>query len=319
MNRPFYKGWLVAALVVLVVLAPSIASAIGLGKLTVLSLLGQPLNAEIDLVSSPKEPLSTVSARLASIDAYQRSALQYNAVLTNLNFQIATRPNGQPYIKLTSERMVNDPFLDLLIELKWPSGRLVREYSALIDPSDYAPALAQVPAVATVAVAPPPPLPPVAVAMPAPVAVPMVQPQPTIPTIPTTPPANAEYGPIKRGETLSKIAFKLKPQGVSLEQMMVGIFRTNPDAFISSDMNRIKANETLNIPDRGQLIALSKSDAIKEVRLQLTKRRQSESASAKATRSRQKASAKDKPVAGKPVLRLSSGDWPMKRPSRIAP
>lgn len=313
MNRPFYKGWLVAALVVL---APSIASAIGLGKLTVLSLLGQPLNAEIDLVSSPKEPLSTVSARLASIDAYQRSDLQYNAVLTNLNFQIATRPNGQPYIKLTSERMVNDPFLDLLIELKWASGRLVRQYSALIDPSDYAPALAQVPAVATVAVALPPPPPPVAVAMPAPVAVPAVQPQPTIPT---TLPANAEYGPIKRGETLSKIAFKLKPQGVSLEQMMVGIFRANPDAFISSDMNRIKANETLNIPDQGQLIALSKSDAIKEVQLQLTKRRQSESASANTTRSRQKASAKDKPVAGKPVLRLSSGDWPMKRPSRIAP
>ncbi len=304
MNKLVYKRWLLASLVLLV---PSIASAVGLGKLTVLSLLGQPLNAEIDLVSVQQEELSTLSAQLASMEAYRRSDLQYNAVVAGLRLRLEKRPDGQTYIKLSSERTVNDPFVDLLIELKWASGRLVREYSALIDPSDYAPAQALVSAAATVAQthAVASAQPPVAVAA----TVSVVLPPPATPT------ASVEYGPIKRGETLSKIAFKLKPQSVSLQQMMVGILRNNPDAFINSNMNRLKADQILNIPELAQLIAILQSDALKEVRLHLSNRSQSgrsEIDTAGSASSRQKASIKDKPVVGKPVLRLSSGDaiWP---------
>lgn len=309
MNKPVYPRSLYqrSLLTLLVLMAPSLASAVGLGKLSVLSVLGQPFKAEIELVSLQKEELSTLSVQLASMEAYRRSDLQYNAVVAGLRFQIEQRPDGQSYIKLSSERTVNDPFVDLLIELKWASGRLVREYSALIDPSDYAPAQALGSAATTltptraVALAQPP------AAVAAPVAV--VLPPPATPT------ASVAYGPIKRGETLSKIAFKLKPQGVSLQQMMVGILRHNPEAFILGNMNRLKANQLLNIPELAQLIAILQSDALKEVRLQLTNRSRpgrSETDTAGSASSRQKASIKDKPVVEKSVLRLSSGDaiWP---------
>lgn len=297
MNNPNYKSRLLAALVVL---APSIASAIGLGKLTVLSRMGQPFTAEIELVSAQKEEISTLSASLASLEVYRSSQLQYNAALTGLSFQLAKRPDGQSYLKLSSRQGVSDPFVDLLVELKWASGSLLRQYSALIDPLDYAPTLAHVPAAVTVAVASPPP----AIAVTTPVVVTLAQPQ-------TAPSASADYGPIKRGETLSKIAVKLKPQGVSVEQMMVGIFRNNPQAFIKNDMNRIKADEMLNIPEMGQLIALSKSDAIMEVRLRLanpSRARQTVTAKAAAARSRPKASTRQEQAATKSVLRLSSGE-----------
>lgn len=297
MKNPYYKSWLLAAVVVL---APSISSAIGLGKLTVLSRMGQPLLAEIDLVSAQKDEISTLSANLASLEAYRGSQLQYNAALTELSFQLAKRPDGQSYLKLSSRQGVSDPFVDLLVELKWASGSLLRQYSALLDPLDYAPTLAQVPVAAAVAVASPLP----AASVNTPVVLTVAQPQ-------TAPPVSADYGPIKRGETLSKIAVKLKPQGVSVEQMMVGIFRSNPQAFIKNNMNRIKANEMLNIPGMEQLVALSKSDAIMEVRLRLanpSRARQTVTANAAAARSRQKASTHQEQAAGKSVLRLSSGE-----------
>lgn len=296
-KNPYYKSWLLAAVVVL---APSISSAIGLGKLTVLSRMGQPLMAEIDLVSAQKDEISTLSASLASLEAYRGSQLQYNAALTELSFQLAKRPDGQSYLKLSSRQGVSDPFVDLLVELKWASGSLLRQYSALIDPLDYVPTLAQVPAAAVVAVASPLP----AATVTTPVMLTVAQPQ-------KAPPASADYGPIKRGETLSKIAVKLKPQGVSVEQMMVGIFRNNPQAFIKNNMNRIKADEMLNIPEMAQLIALSRSDAIMEVRLRLanpSRARQTVTANAAVVRSRQKASTSQEQAAGKSVLRLSSGE-----------
>lgn len=288
MNKPVYKGWL---LVAALVLGPSIASAVGLGKLTVKSLLGQPLNAEIDLVSAPQEELSTLSAQLASLEAYRRSDLQYNAVLTGLRVQIAKRADGQSYVKLISDRTVNDPFVNLLVELKWAAGGLIREYTAFIDPIGYAPTQALVPAATTVV-----PIPPVAVALP-PAAVAVAAPVFVTPPPPAA--ASVEYGPIKRGETLSRIAFKLKPRGVSLQQMMVGILRNNPDAFINNNMNLLKAEQILHIPEQAQLIALSHADALKAVRLQLTKRSRS---------------GQGKSVVGKPVLRLSGSDtlWPRK-------
>ena len=303
MNKANYRRWLLASLVLLV---PLIANAVGLGKLTVLSSLGQPFNAEIDLLSVQKEELSTLSAQLASMDAYRQFDLQYNAVLAGLHFHLEKRSDGQAYIKLTSERTVNDPYVDLLIELKWASGRLVREYTALIDPGGYAPAKAFVSAPMTVAQtrAVPSPRPPVAIAFARPAL--------------TTPVAAVEYGPVKRGETLSKIAFKVKPDGVSLEQMMVGLLRNNPDAFINNNMNRLKADQILRNPDNEQLITISQSDAVREVRFQVENRSRyrrngadtADTASARKVLAsqRQKVSAQDKTVIEKPVLRLSSGD-----------
>jgi pilus assembly protein FimV len=284
-------------------LAPWIAHAAGLGNLTVRSTLGHPLVAEIDLISVRKDELSTLNVRLASPDAYRRADLQYGEALTGVRFAIESRPNGESYIKVMSTRAINEPFLNLVIEISSSSGRFTREYTALIDPPGYAPPqmMASVPAAPEARPATPRP-PPVAVPTPAPAAS-----------------TGKDYG-VKRGDTLSKIAASVKPEGVSLEQMLVVIFRNNPDAFMNNNMNLLKAGATLRIPDDGQLAAMPRREAAKEVQVQAADwnryRRRLSDRPAKASeregpeRKREtRVKVEDKAAGGKAkdVLRLSKG------------
>lgn len=252
------KQWVLA---VLFLLMPWVADAAGLGRLTVLSSLGQPLNAEIDLVSVEKDELATLVTRLASPDAYKQANLQYGPALIGLRLSIEKRPNGQPYIRIMSTRPVNEAFIDLMIELSWATGRILREYTALIDPPGFA----------------------LAPVTPAPVAVPESRPA----LAPSPPPAAAvpapakkaaiaapvatrgkDYGPIQRGETLYKIANSVKPEGVTLEQMLVGLYRSNPDVFINKNMNLVKSGKILRVPEKEELAAVTQQEAVKEVRVQ---------------------------------------------------
>jgi pilus assembly protein FimV len=302
-NKLICRRWL---LVLSLMVVPAVASAVGMGRLNVLSSLGQTLNAEVDLVSVRKEELGTLAARLASPDAYRQANLQYGAAAAGLRFSIQKRPNGELYIKITSARSVNEPFVNLLIELNWASGRLVREYTVLIDPPDYAPpqSAASAPAPAPETRPVPVPQPPVAVATPA----------------PAKPAGGGEYGPIKRGETLSKIAASVKPEGVSLDQMLIAILRSNPDAFVNNNVNRLKAGKMLHIPDQEQLTAVTPQEAVKEVWLQSAdwnryRKKLADTAglvSERKTRAskRDKVSVKDKTTEAKPVLRLSTGEPP---------
>ena len=216
-----------------------------------LSALGEPFNAEIELVSVQKEDLASLSARLASPDAYQQANLQYGSALVGLRISIEKRANGQPFIKVTSSRPVSEPFLDLLIELNWSSGRLLREFTALLDPPGMAPA----PVVAE-------PLAPAPQVRPAPVPA-------SAAALRTPAVAAGSYGPIQRGETLFKIASSLKPEGVTLEQMLVGLFRSNPDAFINKNMNLVRSGKILQVPERDEIAAVSQRDAVKEYRAQV--------------------------------------------------
>ena len=291
---------------------PAVASAVGMGRLNVLSSLGQTLNAEVELVSVRKEELGTLTARLASPDAYRQANLQYGAAAAGLRFSIQKRPSGELYIKITSARSVNEPFVNLLIELNWASGRLVREYTALIDPPDYAPpqSEASAPVAAPETRPVPVPQPPVAVATPAPARA----------AAPAKAAAAGEYGPVKRGETLSKIAASVKPEGVSLDQMLIAILRSNPDAFVNNNVNRLKAGKMLRIPDQAELTAVTPQEAVKEVRLQVAdwnryRQRLADKPQLAAERKpvaskRDKVSVKDKTTEAKPVLRLSTGEPP---------
>lgn len=248
-----------ALAVALLLLTPWLTHAAGLGRLNVQSSLGQPLNAEIDLVAVRGDEASTLNVRLASPDAYQQANLQYNVSVTGLKLSVEKRPNGQSYIKVIGNRPVNEPFVDLLIELTWSGGKLVREYTALLDPPGYGQqAAAAAPAAPRAA---PESRPIAAPAAPAPVA----QPAPA-----ASGGAKAqEYGPIAKGETLAKIAAGLKPEGVSLEQMLVGLYRSNPDAFIKKNMNLVKSGKILRVPDAQELAAITQGEAAKEYRAQV--------------------------------------------------
>ncbi len=250
------------ALFLALLLVPTFASAAGFGRLTVQSNIGQPLNVEIDLVSVRADEAPTLAARLASPDAYQQANLQYNSALTGIKLAIERRPDGQYFIRVIGTRPVNEPFVDLLIELSGGGSRLTREYTVLLDPPGY-------PAAPVVAAPAAPARPVAAPAQPA--AAPVVPP-PAAKPIRGAPVAGGkaqEYGPIGKGETLGRIAATLKPEGVSLEQMMVGLYRSNPDAFINKNMNLVKSGKILRVPDAQDLAAISQGDAVKEYKTQV--------------------------------------------------
>src|SRR5688500_14501197 len=121
---------------------PSVYAA-GLGRLTVHSTLGQPLNAEVDLLSVQKN--ETIIGKMASQDVYQQANVAYNNALVGARVIVEKRPNGQQYLKVTTPRPVNEPFLEVLIEINSENGRVVRQYTALLDPPGYGRSAGEIP------------------------------------------------------------------------------------------------------------------------------------------------------------------------------
>ncbi len=278
LNLP-YKSWVLAAMMLL--LPPSAFSA-GLGKLTILSALGQPLAAEIDLVSVQKDELSSLAIRLASPDTFTKANIIYSPALIGARLSIERRGDGQPYVKITSSRSVSEPFISVLVELSWSRGRLVREYTALIDPPGVPSTVAVAPVVSPVVAPTAQEMAPVQRVAPAAAEQPeakepkaaLVKPVPAEKSKAVTPaPVKApnanerEYGPVKRGDTLARIAAAVKPDGVTLEQTLVGLYKSNPEAF-SGDMNRLKSGQILRIPDAEKLAEILPQEAAKEIRVQ---------------------------------------------------
>ena len=108
--------------------------ALGLGKLTVQSGLGQPLSATIELTSAQKDELDTLRARIADPAVYRDNNVQYPAAMSRARIVVEQTANGAPYLRVTTSQAVNDAFLDLLVELNWATGRVVRDYTFLLDP-----------------------------------------------------------------------------------------------------------------------------------------------------------------------------------------
>lgn len=264
-------------------------SALGLGGINVTSALGQPLKADVELVAVGKAEKASLVARLASPDVYKGAGLEY-PYGNKFKFEIGSRANGEPYLKVTSVQPVNDPFVSLLIELSWASGKLLREYTFLLDPPDYVPEQpqpAEVQAVApAVQTAPVEAVAPAPVEQPAPEAAapveakPVEQPAEQPPAQPAPMPAKqAAAAPaakpvatgnvtVKRGDTLNKIAAENKPSDVSLERMLVALYRANAEQFDGKNMNRIKTGKILRLPEQNELTAVAQAAAVKEIRAQ---------------------------------------------------
>lgn len=242
------------------------AYATGLGKLTVLSSLGQPLRAEIELTSPNKEEINSLVPKVASIEAFRQANIEFNPALLSLRF--AVEPRGKGYvIRVTSTQTMNEPWIDFLLEMNASNGKLVREYTALLDPAELSNGQsAQVVNPSTPNVV-------------------IKQVTPVLSAKNQEQAANAKESPasasakkntsnvgkensepgahqykVKPGDTLMKIASS-NLNGVSLDQMLVGIYRANPQAFVGDNMNRLKAGQILTIPDAETARASSSSDA----------------------------------------------------------
>ncbi|HWH82978.1 MAG TPA: hypothetical protein VNU71_12165, partial [Burkholderiaceae bacterium] len=128
----------------LCLLSPA-AWSLGLGRLQVQSALGESLRAEIDVTSLSPEEASNLNVRVATPEAYKQAGVDYNAVLPGTKIELLRRPDGRPYLRLSSDRGVQEPFVDVILEITWSTGRLVREYTMLFDP----PATARTPGAAS--------------------------------------------------------------------------------------------------------------------------------------------------------------------------
>ena len=237
------------------------ASALALGRLSVKSALGEPLRAEIDVPQITTEEANSLQTGPASAEVFRAQGVEFSPLMNDVQIVLKRRPDGSAFLQVTSSRSVNEPFLDLVLDTSWNAGRLVRSYTILLDPpaSHRAPpdvtAAAQLsapssPATATRAVAagtgpgssgardrarP-------------------VQPAPTSA-------AAAGSVTVRTGDTASRIAQAHRPASVSLDQMIVALLRSNPNAFIDGNANRIKAGAVLQLPDEAAAQSVAPSQA----------------------------------------------------------
>ena len=255
------------------------AWALGLGRLTVTSALGETLKAEIEVTSITPEEASSLRLRVAPPDAYRAAGVEYNAVLPSAQVVVVKRADGRSVLRITSDRAVLEPFVDVIVEATWASGRLVREYTMLFDPPSTR--TAQAPAATAAPVMTPAPAPnasnaPAAAPSPAPVPIaaapsrpsrpaPIEPPRPPVAgAAPAAPSAAATGGDevrVRSGDSLSRIAARAQRPGISLDQMLVSLFRGNPQAFVGQNMNRLKSGAVLSVPSVEQAGKLSATEA----------------------------------------------------------
>ena len=278
---------LASAVALLAGLANFQAQALGLGRITVQSALGEPLRAEIDIADINAGEASSLKASVASADVFKAAGMEYSPSVTDLQISLQKRADGRSYLRLSSTRAVTEPFVDLILEASWSSGRIVRDYTMLFDPPNLRQAgSASAATVVTAPVLPRPLMPATPVApsaassantgayptRPQP-AQPAVRPAPAakvqaakqeVKVTPAEPKAAAASGQqlvVKPGDTASKIAAQVKPASISLDQMLVALLRSNPDAFIGGNINRLKSGSVLDIPGADVAGAVLASDA----------------------------------------------------------
>jgi len=261
---------------VALLLAPLAASAAGLGRLTPLSLVGDPLHAEIEIVSLAGEEES-LAAKVAPAEVYHQVHATAIPRAEAVRLAIERKADGRHVIRVSSTEAINQPLVNLLIELSWAGGRVVRQYSFLLDASDRkGPQVAAVPPpveAGRASALPDKPAAPerdpdasrdLARAAPAPAkpAVPERAPEASgDPARAPSPPAPGGAYAVQSGDTLAKIAQAMRHEGVTVEQTMVAIYRANESAFVAGNMNRLKAGRTLTIPDRDVVVAIKPEEA----------------------------------------------------------
>lgn len=261
----------------LLALASSSAMALGLGDIRVLSRPGQPLLAEIPVVSADPSELENLRVALASPVTFERVGLQRpTGLVSELQFELTRNAQGRAVVRVTSQTPVESPSLSFLIEADWGQGRLVREYSALVDAPASALAVAEPEIVApagvlsdtivrepSAPVAPPAAAPDVAAPARAPVPA-AASPQPRAAAA-----AVAADGSIsvQRGQTLSQIAAGLaRSNQVSRDRAMIALLRANPEAFIRGNVNLLKQGAVLRMPGSDALAAVDTAEAAALVR-----------------------------------------------------
>lgn len=269
MPRHPWKASALASAVVLGMLGVGAdAQALALGAVTVRSSLGEALRAEIEVPQISSEEAASFQATIASPQAFQAAGVDFTPALAGARVTLHRRANGQAYLRLVGDRPVNEPFVGVVIEAQWATGRVVRDYTMLVDPPGRAAPPPVTVAPSQVAAAPRAPAP---AAAPAVAQAPVPSPAVAAPTrrapARATPVTSGDGGSItvQRGDTASGIVSAHAIDGVSLDQMLIALLRANPKAFINGNVNLVRAGAVLNLPTEEQANAVSHRNARRTV------------------------------------------------------
>lgn len=227
---------------------PWLAHAASLGKLSVFSSLGEPLNAEIDVFPSADEDLNSLAAALASDVVYREQGVERSAAQSDVQLSVVKKEDGSVVVKLNSAHPISDPFLDMIVDLTWKDGNgkdgsLVREYTLLLDPPGQASA-----AVNNASVDAPKPI-----------------------TSNKAVDAGKEENSsilVKNGDSLAAVAKRVQVTGMNLDQLLVALYLENKQAFDGKNMNRLKAGAVLKVPSQEAVLAVSQEEAKQEIQAQ---------------------------------------------------
>ena len=246
---------LIPVLLLLSLMLAPLSHAASLGSLNLSSNLGEPLLAEVEVLLEPQESLSGLQAALASEQAYAKQGIRYQSHYLDLKVELQQNPQGLAVLKLSSSLPINEPYLDVLLQLDWAAGRLQKQYIVLLDPPQLTEAAPEA----------------------------IVAPQASGEAVNTDDQLQAAMLPdqssdqvdqarplalvSKPGDTLSSLAKAIPQEGVSLDQMLLGLYQANPQAFEAGNMNRLKAGQALALPSPAELLATQAAAATAEVKL----------------------------------------------------
>lgn len=239
-------------------LGSGIAQALGLGEIELQSYLNEPLDADISLRKSEGVDPGDVFVNIAPDSAYERVGIDRNYFLTKLDFRVTTDSDGSLVVNVSSREPLREPYLNFLLEVTWPNGRLMREYAVLVDPPVYAEESGVQEEVAA----------PATPQASEPARQQQARSTSQEPRRTTTQRART-LGPTGSSDTLWNIAESIRPDSsVSVQQVMLALQDLNPDAFIAGNINRLKRGEVLRVPDIEQIRSRSPAEANRQVAAQ---------------------------------------------------
>jgi pilus assembly protein FimV len=252
---------------------------LGLGEMTLGSYLNEPLNAQVDLLNVGGLHEDQIRVRLATTEDFKRMGVDRAYFLTSITFDVEIDDSGRARIVITSEDPVLEPYLDFIVEARWPSGRLLREYTVLVDPPVFDqsnPVISASSRVAEVDGEPDPAKKKSVTSSASGTRVdvrdsnlaPGEMPSRAFNSTTSPAPIAGTRYMIHRDDTLWDIASSARPAGASVYQTMLDIQRMNPDAFIGGNINRIKAGYIVYLPDENDISSADLSLALAEVRQQ---------------------------------------------------
>ena len=260
-------SWKLRVLVPAILAAPQAAFALGLGDIRLNSALNEPLSAEIDLVAVAADEVDTVRAQLAPRELFDRYGLDRPSYLDTVSFRVGKGRDGRSVLLVRSAAPIGEPFVTFLVELNWPRGKLLREYTVLLDPPVFTPAEpARAAAVATPRVVSQP----AAARAPAPVAEPVSAEPPAAPAGSAAPSVvhsmeRPDSYPVQRNDTLYQIAAQLTGGNRrETQRMMIALFRANARAF-DGNINRLQQGAVLRVPGPDDVAAIGAGEAAREI------------------------------------------------------